>query len=555
MLFPALLIILASVLELCGAQSTPVVDLGYARYRGTFNLAGSNNTQFLGIRYAAPPSGSLRWQAPQTPGFVAGIQNATAEPPGCLQAGTGAAPSNSFPANKRDNLAVSNPEDCLFLNVHTPGQLDSHGPGKSLPVVVWIHGGGYVAGSASSFDGNDLIRESGNGVVAVIIQYRLGLFGFLAGEAVKANGRLNAGLLDQQFALQWVQEHIAKFGGDPGRVTIWGESAGAGSVLQQVIANNGETFPPLFRAAITSSSFLPSQYAFNDVVPEFLFNSVVSGTNCTSAANTLACLRNADVNLLEQINVNLCGTGFFGTFVFVPVVDGDFIKQRPALALLEGKVNGEALLSITNADEGSLFVNASTASTVQVPEYLMQLFPSLSAQNRGVAVAKYSGLGAPIDQVTLIMGDHIRLPYLLLASRFPREKDIQGKLKVQPRTEDMDIKFNQGQFAIPPATHGMDVAFYFTANASAVPAFNNADFDEAFADSFLAFVVSLDPNHTFEPTITPDWMPFSFQQGHQVEMRFNRTESGDPAVSPFTTPADLLDRCSFWESVGPEIGQ
>ncbi|SJL12161.1 uncharacterized protein ARMOST_15582 [Armillaria ostoyae] len=561
MLFSALLIILASVLQPCGAQSTPVIDLGYARYRGTLDPAGSNNTQFLGIRFAAPPTGSLRWQAPRTPGFVTGIQNATAEPPRCLQGGTGAAPSNSFPANKRDSLAVPNSEDCLFLNVYIPGQLDSRSSGKNLPVVVWIHGGGYVAGSANGFsgpdayDGNDLVRESGDGIIAVVIQYRLGLFGFLAGEEVKVNGRLNAGLLDQQFALQWVQEHIAKFGGDPGRVTIWGESAGAGSVLQQVIANDGKTFPPLFRAAITSSSFLPSQYAFNDVVPEFLYNSVVSRTNCTSAANSLACLRNADVNVLEQININLCGSGFFGTFVFVPVVDGDFIKQRPALALLEGKVNGEALMSVTNADEGAIFVDSTTAGTVQVPEYLMQLFPSLSAQHRDVAVAKYSGLGAPIDQVTAIMGDHICLPYILPASRFQR-KGIQGKLKVQQRSEDVDIKFNQGQFAIPPATHGMDVSFYFPSmNANGVPSFSNADFDKAFAESFLAFAMSLDPNQTFEPTITPDWKPFSFQQGHQVEMRFNRTESGDPAVSPFTTPEDLLDRCSFWESVGPEIGQ
>ena len=90
----------------------------------------------------------------------------------------------------------------------------------------------------------------------------------------------------------------------------------------------------------------------------------------------------------------------------------------------------------------------------------------------------------------------------------------------------------------------VEFPFASSANASAVPAFNNAAFDEAFADSFLAFAVSLDPNHTFEPTVTPDWMPFSFQQGHQVEMRFNRTEGGDPAVSPFTTPEDLLDRCS-----------
>ncbi|KAK0463614.1 Alpha/Beta hydrolase protein [Desarmillaria tabescens] len=541
MLFPALLVVLASVLQPCGAQSAPVVDLGYARYRGTLDPAGSNDTQFLGIRFAAPPTGSLRWQAPRTPGFVPGIQNATAEPPRCLQAGTGAAPSNPFPADKRDTLDVPNSEDCLFLNVYVPGQLGSR---KNLPVVVWIHGGGYVAGGANGFsgpdayNGNDLVRESGGGVVAVVIQYRLGLFGFLAGEEVKANGVLNAGLLDQQFALQWVQTHITKFGGDPSRVTIWGESAGAGSVLQQVIANDGRTFPPLFRAAITSSSFLPSQYAFNDVIPEFLYNAVVSGTNCTSAANTLTCLRNADVNLLEQINVQLCISGFFGTFVFVPVVDGTFIKQRPALALQEGKVNGEVLMSVTNSDEGLIFVDTSTAATVQVPEYLTQLFPNLSAQNIDVAVAKYSSLGTPIEQVTAIMGESIFVcpTYFLLRA-------FQGK-------------GFKGQFAIPPGTHGSDVAYYFPSmNANGIPAFGNTDFDKAFSESFLAFVMSLDPNETFEKTITPAWKPFSFQPGGQVEMRFNRTETGQPAILPFTTPADLLDRCSFWESVGPEIGQ
>ncbi|KAK0463608.1 Alpha/Beta hydrolase protein [Desarmillaria tabescens] len=511
-------LILASVLLSCWAQSTPVVDLGYAKYRGTLDPAGSNNTQFLGIRYAAPPTGSSRWQAPRTPDFVAGIQNATAEPSGCLQAGSGAASSNPFPANKRDTLVAPNSEDCLFLNVYVPGQLGSR---KNLPVVVWIHGGGYVAGSASGSTGNDLIREAGGGVVAVLIQYRLGLFGFLAGESVKANGVLNAGLLDQQFALQWVQTHIAKFGGDPSRVTIWGESAGAGSVLQQVIANDGHTSPPLFRAAITSSTFLPSQYAFNDVVPEFLYNTVVSRTNCTSAANSLTCLQNSDASLLEQINVDLCSSGFFGTFVFVPVVDGEFITQRPTIAMRQGKVNGEVLMSVTNTDEGGPFVDSSTAGTVQVPDYLTQLFPSLSVQNRDIAVAKYSGLGAPIEQVAAIMGESIF-----------------------------------GQFAIPPATHGSDVPYYFPSiNANGVPPFNNTDFDKAFSESFLAFVMSLDPNETFEPTITPSWKPFSFQQGHQVEMRFNRTETGQPAVLPFTTPEDLLDRCSFWESVGSEIGQ
>ncbi|KAF8801550.1 alpha/beta-hydrolase [Phlegmacium glaucopus] len=139
--------------------------------------------------------------------------------------------------------------------------------------------GGYVVGNASLYNGNDLLREAGGGVVAVFIQYRLGVFGFLPGEKVKESGALNAGLLDQQVALQWVRKYISKFGGDPDLVTIWGESAGAGSVLQHVIANDGNTRPPLFRAAITSSTFLPSQYHYNDPISEALYDEVVNQTN------------------------------------------------------------------------------------------------------------------------------------------------------------------------------------------------------------------------------------------------------------------------------------
>ncbi|KAK0435637.1 Alpha/Beta hydrolase protein [Armillaria borealis] len=470
------------------------------------------------MRFAAPPTEPLR----------------------CLQGGTGRGSSNPFPVGKREPLATDS-EDCLFLNVYTPGQLGSHTSGRNLPVVVWLHGGGYDIGGATgffgndSYNGNDLVREAGGGVVAVVIQYRLGLFGFLAGESVKAHGALNAGLLDQQFALQWVQKHITKFGGDPGQVTIWGQSAGAGSVLQLVIANDGQTSPPLFRAAITSSSFLPSQYAYNDVVPKFLYSTVVSRANCASRVNSLTCLRNTDVQVLEEINVDLCTSRFYGTYIFVPVVDGEFIRQRPTLALREGKINGEILLSVTNADEGAVFVNQSTADTVQVPEYLTQLFPNLSAQHRAVAIAKYSGLGTPIEQVTAILGESIFVcpTYYLLRA-------YKGRAF-------------KGQFAIPPAYHGDDVFYYFPSiNAKGVPPYPNTDFDKAFAESFLAFVMSLDPNETFGRTIMPVWEPYSF---HRVEMSFNETESGAPAVVPFVTPEDLLDRCSFWESVGPEIGQ
>ncbi|KAF9544591.1 alpha/beta-hydrolase [Agrocybe pediades] len=268
--------------------TTPVVDLGYAKYQGTIvkdSVTGSTNSQFLGIRFAAPPTGALRFSAPALPSPTPSVQLADTQPPICFQTNPWGL-SNTSPFLQQNGTSSRLPvvddgkgsldprfsEDCLFLNVVTPGRI---GEKRNLPVVVWIHGGGYATGSAygsvrfgAFYDGNDLVRESGGEVVAIILQYRLGAFGFLAGEKVKKGGALNAGLLDQQFALKWVQNHISKFGGDPRKVTIWGESAGAGSVMQHVIANGGKTKPSLFRAAITSSAYLPSQYKYNSRIPE-----------------------------------------------------------------------------------------------------------------------------------------------------------------------------------------------------------------------------------------------------------------------------------------------
>jgi cholinesterase len=165
-------------------------------------------------------------------------------------------------------------------------------------------------------------------------------------------------------------------------VTIWGESAGAGSVLQHLIANGGNTQPALFRAAITSSTFLPSQYEFNDRIPEarhyvhcrllkngaddhslhrfftpnlfhrasrehdwmikniFIYAFSYLDNSCSTSTDTLACLREVDVNTLQAANVNICNSVFFGTFAFVPVVDGTLITERPTQLLKQGKVNG-----------------------------------------------------------------------------------------------------------------------------------------------------------------------------------------------------------------------
>ncbi|EGO04022.1 hypothetical protein SERLA73DRAFT_175754 [Serpula lacrymans var. lacrymans S7.3] len=482
------------------------------------------------MRFAAPPTGDLRWQAPQPPANVTGIQQATVEPNECYQAPTGTGPTNPLGSNTVSKRDVVQSEDCLFLNVYVPGSLPAAPAPGGLPVIVWIHGGGYISQSASMFNGADLVQDSKNGVIVVVIQYRLGLLGFLPGAAVKANGALNAGLLDQNYALQWVQSHINTFGGDPTKVTIWGESAGAGSVLQHIVANGGNTQPPLFRAVMTSSTFLPSQYNYSDPIPEMLYSEVVSQTSCTSSADTLSCLRNADISVLETINTNINLNGFFGTFVFVPVVDGTFIVERPTVTIGKGQLNGEVLLAVTNTFEGTVFVESNWNANIS--DYVTTLFPDFGPAQAAGAAQQYGSIGTALEQAIGAMGESIFIcpTYYLLQAFGSRSW--------------------KGEFAIPPGVHGEDVAYYYTSQS---PAYNNAQFITAFSQSFIAVAESLDPNSKFDASnITPLWNAWS---ANNTEMLFNETEAGAPVVQTTITDSALLQRCAFWNSVSAYTSQ
>ncbi|KAJ7651189.1 Alpha/Beta hydrolase protein [Roridomyces roridus] len=519
--------LLLLAIPLAVVQAAPTVNLGFAQYQGAVDAA-TNITSFLGIRYAAPPLGDLRFRAPAPPLNTSGVQLATVQPNGCLQATDGKSSTNPLEARA---ASVAPSEDCLFLNVFYPS--DAVGtPLKDLPTLVWIHGGGYISGSMSSLNGGDIIRQSNRGVVVVFIQYRLGMFGFLAGAEVKGNGTLNAGLLDQDFALRFVNQHITQFGGDPEKVTIWGESAGAGSVLQHVVANGGNTVPQLFRGAITSSTFLPSQYDFDDPIIEFVLSEIVSQANCSSAANALTCLRAADTTLLSTVNANINSAGFFGTFTTVPVIDGEFIVQRPTLSFLDGQVNGQALLSITNTFEGTAFVDQATKLTAA--EYSLALFPKFTQTQADMVTQLYGGLGTQLFQVDAIHGESIFIcpTYYMQDAFFGRSF--------------------KGEFAIPPGSHGSDLAYYFPGGAA--PPFDNTQFINAFTQSFTSFIIHQDPNIKVSNTILPQWDGFVVGN---TEMLFNETAAAphQPDVRPIQTDDALLDRCLFWNSVGGLTGQ
>ncbi|TEB27080.1 cephalosporin esterase, partial [Coprinellus micaceus] len=520
------------------------VDLGYTKYQGVVN-AKTGNTQFLGMRYAKAPTGDLRWREPQEPDRVPGIETAHSLPPNCPRGAMGLQPANPFRTQEGSRLPTrhSSPnkrrvvysEDCLFLNVFVSGRLNattSDSERKRMPVVVWIHGGGYIGGGIGN-DGNDLITAAHGKVVVVQMQYRIGVFGFLAGVEVKKHGVLNAGLLDQQFALKWVQHHIHKFGGDSSKVTIWGQSAGAGSVIQHLVANNGHTTPPLFRSAITSSTFLPSQYPFDGSVPESIFNYTITRAGCNKAKNPLGCLRNMSTNELIAVNVDVCTSGFYGTFVFAPVVDGTFIKERPSEMLKQGKLNTDTLLTMTNTYEGVGFVDSSWSSTVQ--EYISNLLPLLPERHAADGGRLYHGLGTTAEQIGLIMGDSI-----FTCPTYSLLQGVRGGAY-------------KGHFAVPPARHAGDVAYYYPSNG--LPAWSHPEFNRAFSESFLNFVLAGDPNLKVESNILPPWKRWSLRSGERIEMVFNRSKDYLPDIDSSETQQDLLERCAFWDQVSAWTGQ
>ncbi|HWD01777.1 MAG TPA: carboxylesterase family protein [Amycolatopsis sp.] len=224
-------------------------------------VAEPDHRVFEGIPYAAPPVGALRWRPPAPPAAWQGERDATKPGPRCPQ-GDGAGTS----------------EDCLYLNVWTPSVATA-----KKPVLVWIHGGAFVDGGGDRYDARRLVSRGD--VVVVTINYRLGALGFLADPALGPQPG-NYGFLDQQQALHWVHDNIANFGGDPGAVTIAGESAGGMSVCDHLVAPGSRG---LFRAAVVQSAPCQAQATLGAAEKSSVDYSAARG--CRDRANAAECLR------------------------------------------------------------------------------------------------------------------------------------------------------------------------------------------------------------------------------------------------------------------------
>lgn len=253
-------------------------------------------------------------------------------------------------------------------------------PTIKLPVVVWIYGGGFLFGSKDTmtpdlpfYDGGGMIGQSNNNMIFVAINYRVGAFGFLAGESMERDGLPNAGLHDQRAALQWVRDHIHLIGGDPTQVTAMGESAGASSIFHHIVAEGGRLDPLFSRAILQSPAFQPIWDRAGKVEDTFQDFATLAGCQ----GKGLACLRAADPMALIKANNALNLKQAPGTFAIGPTPDGKFIRQLPVLELALGKFwKLDSLILSHVADEASLFVGGSIQTDAQFSGFLGQLFPN-----------------------------------------------------------------------------------------------------------------------------------------------------------------------------------
>ncbi len=323
------------------SQDAPRARIGQGELVGRAGEAGT--TVFLGVPFAQPPIGALRWRPPQ-PVAWRGVRDATAQAPACLQK----------PLGWNDADAARSSEDCLYLDISTP-KLD---PGAHAPVMVWIHGGANWAGSGAGVVRSSLARQ---GVVVVSVQYRLGVFGFLShpGLTVEGGGASgNYAMMDLVTALRWVHDNVAAFGGDPANVTLVGHSAGGQDVGLLMLAPSARG---LFARGILQSGtpgfgFAPRTLAQNEAIGVDLARLVGASSGTSSQPAGLEVLRRASGPDLLKAADHLVAPIDDQSFIWTQaVVDGAVLPRTPDQLLTEAGGAVAPMIVGNSAREIALF--------------------------------------------------------------------------------------------------------------------------------------------------------------------------------------------------------
>ncbi len=493
-------------------DTAPILHIEGGAVRGA---AVSGVYEFLGLPYAAPPTGELRWRPPQPPREWDGVRDATQFAASCPQPKSPFAPPPPFS------------EDCLYLNVYTP-TLRHDG---DRPVLFWIHGGGFTEDGARNYDGSKLAAD---GTVVVTINYRLGALGFLAHPALASRpggATGNYGLMDQIAALRWVKHNIAQFGGDPRNVTIAGQSAGGVSVLALLVSRLSRG---LFqRAIVQSGAFALTQQPLADA--EAAGEAFAARAGCPD--QTAQCLRHLPVAALVN---DFPGAAIPG------VIDGKVLTESIGTALAAGRFARVPILNGINHLEELIFVaglkvTVSGGTFVPIPEEPINpdsYQPDIAAV-LGVSIGRAAAIAAEYP-LNAYPSPDVALSTLVSDANFACPA-LQVDRWTSAYAPTFAYQFNDDnapeRFApLPPAaTHSSELQYIFDQPNAPIPGTLNAD-QQALAASmrsaWASFAANGDPS-----TAALAWPPFN--QSEQVMSLV------PPQPQVWTGFPDAHD-CSFW---------
>ncbi|KAJ5350822.1 hypothetical protein N7541_008549 [Penicillium brevicompactum] len=553
-LFSFIALLAACTATVLPSGDLPVVDLGYELHQAISFNKEYDLYNFSNIRYAAPPLDDLRWKLPVAPEknrahvqtgdvgrvcpgalpvwallqsqWLTSYWNHTAFE---LSTNISSYPYNPLPADGRTT------EDCLFLDVIVPKAIFDQNNNKGseyeqlAPVLVWIHGGGQVSEEKAEHDASGLIQRSmidEDGIVFVEINYRLGVFGFLAGN-IEEDGIANFGLHDQRFALEWVADNIHLFGGDPNQVTVMGESAGAGSIVHHITAYGGDKGPaPFQQAVVQSTGWVPHITEAQQKATREQFLALLDVETIDEARKL------PSEKLIAANTFQVYYTPFWGSFAYGEVVDGSYVPDTPAKLLLEGRFDHDVKLMIARVeDEGLLFTGPDSNDT-HILEKAVRDFVQVSDETaKHITDVLYPpiydgsyGYTDPVQRWALFVGDwslNCNGDYLRRA---------------------YDNQTYSYQFNIPPALHAEDIPYTFYYNGSTLGSifFNrpvaNITVALAIQDWITSFTLYGEP----KSKLTPDFP----EQGSEALLMDVRLDS-------FGLIRDRIDgpRCQFWQTI------
>ncbi|KAF7229570.1 cAMP-regulated D2 protein [Nothobranchius furzeri] len=499
---------------------------------------------FYGVPYADPPVGAYRWKPPRPVSAWSGVYNASFPRAACMQFCRGA---------NTEECPKTVSEDCLYLNIFVPLDVNfSSSPRRFLPVMVWIHGGDFIAGSASKplFDG----RFIGNltNTVIVNMEYRLGAFGFLVtAKDPVSSAAGNYGILDQQAALLWVQQNIAVFGGDPSKVTIFGESAGSQSVSLHLMIQSSEA---LFKQAVLQS--LPFSIPLktrHDALK--LGRDFAEQTNCSESDFICLLSLTPQAVLAAQMKTS---SKIVNPFKFLevfetwgPHIDGELIKEQAISAFQSGRWQKEkAVLLGTTSEEGVLFVYGVFNKPVSVLEctvYIAAIFKQHALQ----VLHKYLPLYKEADRRTMltqIVTDYVFLCPSRRSARIGTAAGSQMWMYVFDHVASDFSVWSGLTFCYKRVCHGAELPFLF--GSSSVANYTLSLSEKLLSNRMLCYWGAF--AHTGDPSSRAQQTTFCREQRLPIWPRYSDTSGWLVMNLTVRSHAQVGARnriCDFWDQL------